>query len=251
MEGEASSRRGGEAEDEEGEESEENEVAAALEGAPKASEASNLDPSNQPLFSQAEQNFLKMMEQMTQFMGHLTQAVSPRDTSRAPAFKAPSMKAPDSFDGIKAYKLKGFVKSCPLNFHNDPESFFSDRKKVFYPNYFLTDRAQKWIKPYLSNIFNEDPSFLLSNWQLFEAQLFNISGDTNEVRKAEQELDNLRMKESGQVSLCIADFRSLMSRIGHWGERAYIHVYRRGLASRLLDQLASHPGNFDSLQEPM
>ncbi|MBW0544068.1 hypothetical protein O181_083783 [Austropuccinia psidii MF-1] len=42
-----------------------------------------------------------------------------------------------------------------------------------------------------------------------------------------------------------------MSRIGDWGERAYIHVCRRGLASRLLEQLASHPGNFDSLQELM
>ncbi|MBW0466016.1 hypothetical protein O181_005731 [Austropuccinia psidii MF-1] len=42
-----------------------------------------------------------------------------------------------------------------------------------------------------------------------------------------------------------------MSRIGDWGERAYIHVYRRGLASRLLDQLASQPGNFDNLQELM
>ncbi|MBW0556407.1 hypothetical protein O181_096122 [Austropuccinia psidii MF-1] len=42
-----------------------------------------------------------------------------------------------------------------------------------------------------------------------------------------------------------------MSRIGDWGERAYIHVYRRGLASRLLDKLASHPGNFDILQELM
>ncbi|MBW0547350.1 hypothetical protein O181_087065 [Austropuccinia psidii MF-1] len=42
-----------------------------------------------------------------------------------------------------------------------------------------------------------------------------------------------------------------MSRIGDWGERAYIHVYRRGLASRLFDQLASHPGKFDSLQELM
>ncbi|MBW0568097.1 hypothetical protein O181_107812 [Austropuccinia psidii MF-1] len=59
------------------------------------------------------------------------------------------------------------------------------------------------------------------------------------------------MKESGQVSLYIADFRSLMSRIGDLGERAYIHVYRRGLASRLLDQFASHPGKFDSLQELM
>ncbi|MBW0482428.1 hypothetical protein O181_022143 [Austropuccinia psidii MF-1] len=59
------------------------------------------------------------------------------------------------------------------------------------------------------------------------------------------------MKESGHVSLYIADFRSLMSRIGDWGERAYIHVYRRGLASILFDQLASHPGTFDTLQELM
>ncbi|MBW0547257.1 hypothetical protein O181_086972 [Austropuccinia psidii MF-1] len=59
------------------------------------------------------------------------------------------------------------------------------------------------------------------------------------------------MKESGQVSLYIAYCRSLISRIGDWGERANIHVYRRGLASILLHQLASHPGNFDSLQELM
>ncbi|MBW0506097.1 hypothetical protein O181_045812 [Austropuccinia psidii MF-1] len=42
-----------------------------------------------------------------------------------------------------------------------------------------------------------------------------------------------------------------MSRIRDWGERAYINVYRRGLASRLLDQLASYPPNFDTLQELM
>ncbi|MBW0546221.1 hypothetical protein O181_085936 [Austropuccinia psidii MF-1] len=59
------------------------------------------------------------------------------------------------------------------------------------------------------------------------------------------------MKESGHVSFYVADFRSLMSRLGDWGERAYIHIYRRGLASRLLDQLASYPGNFDTLQELM
>ncbi|MBW0570904.1 hypothetical protein O181_110619 [Austropuccinia psidii MF-1] len=42
-----------------------------------------------------------------------------------------------------------------------------------------------------------------------------------------------------------------MSIIGDWGERAYINVYRRGLESRLLDQLASYPGTFDTLQELM
>ncbi|MBW0593086.1 hypothetical protein O181_132801 [Austropuccinia psidii MF-1] len=102
-----------------------------------------------------------MMEQITQFMGQQTQEVAPRDTSKDPAFKTPLMKAPDSFDCSKAYKQRGFIKSCQLIFHNDPQNFFSDRKKVLYSTSFLTGRAGKWIEPYLSNISNEDPSYLL------------------------------------------------------------------------------------------
>ncbi|MBW0518023.1 hypothetical protein O181_057738 [Austropuccinia psidii MF-1] len=146
-------------------------------------------------------------------MGELTQAVAPRDNFKASAFKTPSLKEPDSFDGTQAHKLRGFIQSCQLIFHNDAANFFSDRNKVLYSTLFLTGRAGKWIEPYLSNISNEDPSYLLKNWQLFETQLFTLLGDPNEVRKAEQELDNSRMKESGHVSLYIADFRSLMSRI--------------------------------------
>ncbi|MBW0580694.1 hypothetical protein O181_120409 [Austropuccinia psidii MF-1] len=237
----------GEAEDKEGEESVEEEdygeteVADALENAPEVPQGSNIALPSQPLVSQTEQSLLKMMEQMTQFMGQLTQALTPRDNYKAPAFKTPSTKVPDSFDGTKAHKLRGFIQSCQLIFHNDPANVFSYRKKVLYSTSLLTGRAGKWIEPYLSNISNEYPSYLLNNWQLFETQLFTLFGDPNEVRKAEQELDNMRMKESGHVSLYISDFRSLMSRIGDWGERAYIHVYRRGLASRLLDQLASNP----------
>ncbi|MBW0490919.1 hypothetical protein O181_030634 [Austropuccinia psidii MF-1] len=59
------------------------------------------------------------------------------------------------------------------------------------------------------------------------------------------------MKEGGHVSLYIADFRSLVSRIGYWGERALIHHFRKGLPSRILDQLASHPSRIDSLQDLM
>ncbi|MBW0473258.1 hypothetical protein O181_012973 [Austropuccinia psidii MF-1] len=112
----------------------------------EASEAPNLAPSNQPLASQSEPNFLRMMEHMTQFIGKLTQAVAPRDTSKAPEFKTPSMKAPDSFDGTKAYKLGEFIQFCQLIFHNDPENLFSERKKVFYSTSFLTGRTGKWIE---------------------------------------------------------------------------------------------------------
>ncbi|MBW0475613.1 hypothetical protein O181_015328 [Austropuccinia psidii MF-1] len=58
---------GGESVEEE--ESVETEVAAALAGAPEASESANLANSNQPLFFQDKPNFLKMMQQMTQLMG--------------------------------------------------------------------------------------------------------------------------------------------------------------------------------------
>ncbi|MBW0592296.1 hypothetical protein O181_132011 [Austropuccinia psidii MF-1] len=119
-------------------------------------------------------------------MGKLTQEASPRENSKAPAFKAPSMKAPHSFDVTQAHKLKGFIQSYQLIFHNDPESFFPDRKKALYSISFLTSNAGKWIEHYLSNISNEDPSYLLNNWKLFETQLFTLFGDPNEFRKAEE-----------------------------------------------------------------
>ncbi|MBW0582739.1 hypothetical protein O181_122454 [Austropuccinia psidii MF-1] len=128
----------GEVEDEVGEESVEEEdsgeteVADALANAPEVPQGSNIALSSQPPVSQADPSLLKMMEQMTQFMGQLTQAVSPRDDSQAPAFKTPSMKAPDSFDGTQAHKLRGFIRSYQLIFHNDPANFFSDRKKVLF-----------------------------------------------------------------------------------------------------------------------
>ncbi|MBW0568789.1 hypothetical protein O181_108504 [Austropuccinia psidii MF-1] len=182
----------GEVEDEEGEESVEEEdcgeteVADALANFPAVPQGSNLAPTNQPLVSQSDSSLLKIMEQMATIMGQLSQSAAPRDNSKAPAFKTPSMKAPNSFDSTQAHKLRGFIQSCQLIFHNDPANFFSDRKKVLYSTSFLTGRAGKWIEPYLSNISNEDPSYLLNNWQLFGTQLFSLFGDPNEVRKAEQ-----------------------------------------------------------------
>ncbi|MBW0470006.1 hypothetical protein O181_009721 [Austropuccinia psidii MF-1] len=186
--------RFGEAEDEEGEESEESEGATTLAGAPEASEAANLAHSDQPLVSQAEQNFLKIMEQITQLMGQLTQAVSPRDNSKAASFKTPSMKAPDSFDGTQAHKLRVYIQFWKLILHNYPANFFSERNKVLYSTSFLIGRACKWIESYLSKISNKDFSYLLSNWKLFKTQLLTLFGDPNEFRKADQELDSLRMK---------------------------------------------------------
>ncbi|MBW0502247.1 hypothetical protein O181_041962 [Austropuccinia psidii MF-1] len=177
------------------------------------------------IYEGTEQSFLKMMEQMTKLMGQLTQSVTPRENCKAPEFKTPSMKAPDSFDGTQAHKLKGFIKYCQLIFNNDSENFFSHKKKVLYSTYFLTGRAGKWIEPYLSNISNDYPSYILNNWKLFETQLFTLFGDQNEVRKAEQELENFRMKESGHVSFLEWDFSIIDSPKGEYPILAYDLLY--------------------------
>ncbi|MBW0491202.1 hypothetical protein O181_030917 [Austropuccinia psidii MF-1] len=59
------------------------------------------------------------------------------------------------------------------------------------------------------------------------------------------------MKECGHVSLYISDFRSLVSGIGDWVERALIHHFRKGLPAKILHQLASHPSRIDPIQDLM
>ncbi|MBW0592509.1 hypothetical protein O181_132224, partial [Austropuccinia psidii MF-1] len=96
-------------------------------------------------------------KQMTQIMANL-QAASSSDSSRPPAFKTPSMKAPECFDGTQPFKVRSFIQSCQLIFHNDPANFSQDRKKVLYATSFLIGRAAKWIEPYLSHLTNQDPN---------------------------------------------------------------------------------------------
>ncbi|MBW0554250.1 hypothetical protein O181_093965 [Austropuccinia psidii MF-1] len=106
------------------------------------------------------------MQQMTQIMSNLQEASS-SGSSRPPSFKTPSMKAPESFDGTQPFKVRSFLQSCQLIFHNDWANFSQDRKKVLYATSFLIGRAAKWIEPYLSNLTNQDSNYLLNSWLLF------------------------------------------------------------------------------------
>ncbi|MBW0510037.1 hypothetical protein O181_049752 [Austropuccinia psidii MF-1] len=157
------------------------------------------------------------------------------------------MKATDCFYETQPFKVRSFIHSCQLIFHNGQENFPEDRNKVHYATSFLIGRTSKWIEPYPSNITNQDPAYPLNNWALSEYQLFILFGDPNEFRKAEADLDALKMKEGGHVLLYISDLRSLFERILDWGERSLIHHFRKGLASRILDQLASHSSTINFL----
>ncbi|MBW0512394.1 hypothetical protein O181_052109 [Austropuccinia psidii MF-1] len=202
---------------------------------------------NHPFSHQLEPSLLAIMQKMTQIMVNL-QSASSSEASRPPAFKTPSMKAQECLNGTKPFKIRSFTQSCQLIFPHNSENFSQYRKKVIYATSFLIGRAGKWIEPYLSNLTSQEPCYLLNYWNLFESHLFTLFEDPNEGRKAEAELDSLRMKEGGHVSLYIANFRSIVLRIGDWGERDLINHFRKVFPSRILDQLASHPSRIYSLQ---
>ncbi|MBW0537229.1 hypothetical protein O181_076944 [Austropuccinia psidii MF-1] len=157
---------------EEEENSVEEEGSDGTEGAPapvgesQVTERPTLSQYNQPVSHQSEPSLLAIMQKMTEIMANI-QAASSSEDSRPPAFKTPSMKAPECFDGTQPFKVRSFIQSCKLTFHNDLAKFSQDRKKVLYATSFLIGRAAKWIEPYLSNLTNQDPNYLLSSWKLF------------------------------------------------------------------------------------
>ncbi|MBW0555242.1 hypothetical protein O181_094957 [Austropuccinia psidii MF-1] len=115
------------------------------------------------------------MQQMTQTMANIQEASSSK-SSRPPAFNTPSIKAPECFDGTQPFRLRSFIQSCQLIFHNNVENFSEDRKKVLYATSFLIGRPAKWIEPYLSNLTNKDSNYLLNYWNMFESQLITLFG---------------------------------------------------------------------------
>ncbi|MBW0489657.1 hypothetical protein O181_029372 [Austropuccinia psidii MF-1] len=132
-----------------------------------------LAQSNQPVSHQSITSLLAIMHQIIHIMAN-PQSASSYESSRSPAFKTPSIKAPECFDGTQPFKGRRFIWSGQLIFHNDLANLSQERKKVLYATSFLIGRAAKCIEPYLSNLTNKDPSYLLNSWKLFEYQLFNL-----------------------------------------------------------------------------
>ncbi|MBW0466413.1 hypothetical protein O181_006128 [Austropuccinia psidii MF-1] len=149
------------------EESDVTEGVPALVGASQGTGGETLAQSDKPVSHQSEPSLLAIMQKMNQIMASFQEA-SVSESSRPPAFKITSMKAPECFDGTQPFKVRSLMQSCQLIFHNYPESFSQDRKKALYATSFLIDRAAKWIEPYLSNLTNEYPNYLLNSWNLFE-----------------------------------------------------------------------------------
>ncbi|MBW0469313.1 hypothetical protein O181_009028 [Austropuccinia psidii MF-1] len=81
------------------------EVVPAPVGASQGTGGPTLAQSNQPVSHQFELSLLTIMQKMIQIMANL------QETSRPPALKTSSMKAPDFFDGTQNFKYRIFIQS--------------------------------------------------------------------------------------------------------------------------------------------
>ncbi|MBW0505695.1 hypothetical protein O181_045410 [Austropuccinia psidii MF-1] len=111
------------------------EAAPAPVGAPQGIGRPTLAQSDQPFSHQSEPSSLAIMQQMTQIMANLQEASS--ESSRPPEFKTPSTTVLEFFDGTQPFKVRSFIQSCQLIFHNYPGNFSQDRKKALYATSFL------------------------------------------------------------------------------------------------------------------
>ncbi|MBW0526789.1 hypothetical protein O181_066504, partial [Austropuccinia psidii MF-1] len=111
-------------------------------GASQGTEGPTLAQSNQPVSHQPEPSLLAIIHQMTQIMANL-QTPSSSESSRPQAFKTPSMKAPEFFNGTQPFQVRSFIQFCQPIFHNDKEDFSEDKKKFIYATSFLNGSAAK------------------------------------------------------------------------------------------------------------
>jgi Ty3 transposon capsid-like protein/Zinc knuckle len=155
------------------------------------------------------------------------------------------VREPDTFDGSDPRKLQSFLVQCRLNFNDQPNLFRSDRKKVNYVLSHLRGTALQWFEADI--IADEEPEYF-SRYDLFLRELRTNFGPHDPVGDAEDEIDNLRMKESHKVTKYNVTFNQLAAVVG-WDDRSLFRQYYKGLPDRIKDELIRFPVEARTLRE--
>ena len=175
-----------------------------------------------------------ILEQLTELNVKRESSAAP--DAQVPSARGPEARAPEKFDGTNPSKLRAFLAQVRLVFLNHPRRFSTDRAKVRYAGSYLSGVAQDWFEPFTGDDgATEDQA--LDSWTLFTERLEKTFGDSNAVATAEFRLSTLRMSENEQVSEYITRFRTYSTDLA-WDDSPLKFAFRRGLADRILDELA-------------
>lgn len=139
---------------------------------------------------------------------------------------------PQHFDGTRS-KLRAFLMQVGTHFNANPSMYTTDGQKVAFISSYLTGTAQSWFLP-----LYEKNSPLLNDYEAFVAKMRSAFSETDEIRKAENQLRKLR--QLGSVTTYASDFEVLASKT-NWNDEAKAAAFRMGLKDDVKDLLITMP----------
>ncbi|KAI5479165.1 hypothetical protein MNV49_004025 [Pseudohyphozyma bogoriensis] len=148
--------------------------------------------------------------------------------------KGTHVRAPDKFSGVDRSKYRIFVAQCLLVFRSSPHKFDTDAKKVNYACSYLDGIAFMWYENHL--VSDTEPDWFY-DWNLFKSVLKEHFGEVNATHAAEHKIRSLSMKGNDTLINYITKFHTY-SNVLNWNQGALTAEFRRGLSSRIKDDLA-------------
>src|SRR5271169_5818472 len=161
--------------------------------------------------------------------------------------EGPKLKEPDTFSGRDPAKLTPFITQCYHWFLAKPKRYESGRDRVLFAASYLRDLANTWWMPIISETPHPP---ILDDWNLFTKELFLMFGNQHLQATAQNNLLNIKMKDTGKVSEYLVRFNSHAPYTG-WNDTALTGHFYRGLPDRIKDmfQLIQRPQTFTSMRQ--
>lgn len=155
--------------------------------------------------------------------------------------KPPKLQDPTTYDGTRNTRLMDeYIYDVKQHLLNDPPKFALEDTKIRFAGSFLKGLARTWFRTWDDS--NERP------WNTFEGFMDLLKEEFSELEPLEywrKRWEALQQRSS--ITAYLAEFQSIAHHLDVTHEDKY-HVFKKGLRSSVLDQLALLPKP-DSLEE--
>lgn len=159
---------------------------------------------------------------------------------------------PDLYYGDRN-KLDEWLTQLDLFFQFQGGDVPANRRVLFATTY-MRDRAHKWIRPYQKKYLeqdndNEDLEAItqwMESYPRFRTKIKSVFGISNETPKAVRIIQHLRQR--GSAAEYAAEFEQHSALTG-WDDDALMTMFRRGLKTKIKDELARTGASIETLHE--
>jgi hypothetical protein len=179
------------------------------------------DPPDNPFTEQTTPNLAQAIMLMTNELRRRDTPAKPYNTK---------VKEPDTYDGSDPKKLNNFILLCNLYFRNNP-AYSDDDSKITFALTLLRGTALEFFEPMLSS---DEPLAWEDDWSEFLRVLRSQFGPIDPTADAEDNIDNLKMKDGQRILKYNIEFTRLATQTG-WDDSVLRHRYYSGLAERIKD----------------